>query len=201
MTPHLPQARGPALIACTLQPTARRAWSSTTVESSTAATNLVSSRTTGQRVNTRLAADRARASPPKSHCSHGTGMSHRTWGRHGQLVARPSTGHLSPPPSAAWGRTYHSGNEDKEGVAVDAHGFQEGVRPHALADPLPPPQEGPQRQRHQPNVAVDGDAGHGHWGAGVRQAVTLGAPRHSQLGQGRGLAYFTYPCGTGGCSG
>lgn len=68
------------------------------------------------------------------------------------------------------GPTHHSGDEDKQGVAVDAHCLQEGVGPHALSDTFAPLQEAPQCQRHQPCVAVDGDASHGHCGA--RQVIT-----------------------------
>lgn len=82
-THSCPTTQPGAIRTHTLQPMARRAWSTTTVDSSAAATSLVSSRTTGQRANTSPAADRVKASAPKSHCSHGTGMSHRTWGDRG----------------------------------------------------------------------------------------------------------------------
>lgn len=79
-------------------------------------------------------------------------------------------GTCPPPPK---GHTHHGGDEDKEGVAVDAHGLQEGVQPHALPDALAPPQKAPQCQRHQPGVAVNSDASHRHCRA--RQAVIPGA--------------------------
>lgn len=51
--------------------------------------------------------------------------------------------------------THGGGDVDEEGVAVDAHRLQEGVASHLPFGPLPPGQETPQSDGHQPGVQED----------------------------------------------
>lgn len=51
--------------------------------------------------------------------------------------------------------THGGGDVDEEGVAVDAHRLQEGVASHLPLGPLPPGQETPQSDGHQPGVQED----------------------------------------------
>ena len=51
--------------------------------------------------------------------------------------------------------THRGGDVDEERVAVDAHGLQEGIASDLPLGPLPPGQEAPQTDRHQPGVHED----------------------------------------------
>lgn len=53
------------------------------------------------------------------------------------------------------GRTHWGRDVDKEWVAVDTHCLQEGVASNLSLGPLPPRQEAPQTDRHQPGVHED----------------------------------------------
>lgn len=158
----------------TLQPTARRVCRETTAATTASAVARPSARTSGQKVRASTDAESSAATASSSHCSQAAGISHRTCGDSGPSPRRVPSPKSRGPPCP---RTHRGGDVGGEGVAVDADSLQEAVGTGPVA--LPPPQEPPQRQRHQPGVAVDEGGSDGDWGwwgrkEGVR--ARLGSP-------------------------
>lgn len=93
--------------------------------------------------------------------------------------------------------THGGGDVDEEGVAVDAHGLQEGVASHLPFGPLPPGQETPQSDGHQPGVQEDDQRRYRHCRTAQDGNMTRVVARHNQ----RGSESRTDLGGTAACSG
>lgn len=59
--------------------------------------------------------------------------------------------------------THRGGDEDKQGVSIDTHRLQEGVRTGLALCPLPPGQETPDAQRHKPCIEEHHKRCYRHW--------------------------------------
>lgn len=100
-----------------------------------------------------------------------------------------------------WG-THRGGDIDEKGVAVDAHSLQEGVASNLPLIPLPPGQETPYPNRHQPGIHEDDYCSYRHcWSkAGQRNRADWVKLSQTESASSE-AARRTDLCGTVVCSG
>lgn len=94
--------------------------------------------------------------------------------------------------------THRGWDVDEEGVAVDTHSLQEGVAAHLPFSPLPPGQETPQSDRHQPGIQEDDHRCCRHCGRGQNRIMTCIVSAHNRWECSR---HWTDLYGTVACSG